>query len=52
MFSGKSYIMEEAIVGDYSLVKAWKVRQRSVAQYDGQIRELESQRVAGKATRQ
>lgn len=50
MFSGKSYIMEEAIVGDYSLVKAWKVRQRSVAQYDEptgrQIREPESQRVS------
>lgn len=24
MFNGKSYIMEEAITGDYALIKAWK----------------------------
>lgn len=23
-FNGKSYIMEEAITGDYALIKAWK----------------------------
>ena len=24
MFNGRNYILEEAITGDYSLVKAWK----------------------------
>lgn len=24
LFNGKSYIMEEAITGDYALIKAWK----------------------------
>lgn len=24
MFNGKPYIMEEAITGDYALIKAWK----------------------------
>ena len=25
-FGGREYVMEEAIVGDFALVKAWKVR--------------------------
>jgi hypothetical protein len=29
VFNGRNYIMEEAITGDYSLVKAWKVRTQS-----------------------
>jgi len=24
MFNGRNYVMEEAITGDFSLVKAWK----------------------------